>query len=792
MVIVLRGNFRSSVHRLFALYLLALAVWGIVIFGMRASPDIEHALSWDVWTPVLGMFISAILYHFSVRYTGTRIRRWLIPSLYLFCLIFTPLVARDLLITGMEVRPFGYAPVLGPLAPVYILFGLGLLIASLVTFINRYRTSAFAEQRNRYLYIITGIGISLLGGFFDVLPALGLPLYPGYIIGNITFCLVTTVAIVRHKLLDIHVVLRKGTAYALTTIIAAIPFVTVFIILAAVTTQEVPRWIYIILVIALAFLLPQLWRLVQRMVDKWFYRDRYDYLRALENFSRDIQSFTSLTTLGSTMVNLVVGVLRTSSVHLLLSLDASDRFVTVASAPASNATRNISLRSQSPLVKWLTRSRGTLSSQDLDCTPLLQCISLPEKQSLERAGVDLIAPLKTRSGDLSGILLLGRKLSQQPYTVEDHQLIYTLSSQMAVQLDNARLYNDVLRSRQNLERWLNSMTDCVLIVSTDYTIEFMNKTARDRFGDSLGQKCWKSLGMASMCPNCPVQHDIGDSSAGLHYTNNIRNREYDIAVAPLLNPDGSSSAIEVLRDVTERKRVEERERQLQQELHLSGHLASIGELAAGVAHEINNPLTGILGFSQRVLSTDEAVRHDLERVCNEAARAAKVVENLLTFARRREPKKEYADVNEVVARTLELKAYELRTSNIALAIELTPGLPEIILDVGQIQQVFLNIIMNAEQAMTEAHGGGKLSIKTEQIKRYIRISFTNDGPEIPKEHLQKLFDPFFTTRGERGGTGLGLSICHGIVREHGGRICARREPRKGVTFFVELPLTAAR
>ncbi len=247
----------------------------------------------------------------------------------------------------------------------------------------------------------------------------------------------------------------------------------------------------------------------------------------------------------------------------------------------------------------------------------------------------------------------------------------------------------------------------------------------------------------------------------------------------------------IIKDVTERRWAEEREKELQQELYLSSRLASIGELAAGVAHEINNPLTGIIGFSQRLLrkSTDETVKRDLERIHNEALRAAMVVQNLLTFARRHEPKKEYSDVNDILQKALELRAYELRTSNIEAVTDTAPSLPQIMADFHQIQEVFLNIILNAEQAMTEANCGGKLSIKTWKTKGYIRVSFTDNGPGIPAEQLDKVFDPFFTTRGERGGTGLGLSVCHGIMAEHGGRIYARSKPGEGTTFFIELPLT---
>jgi len=245
-------------------------------------------------------------------------------------------------------------------------------------------------------------------------------------------------------------------------------------------------------------------------------------------------------------------------------------------------------------------------------------------------------------------------------------------------------------------------------------------------------------------------------------------------------------------DLTDRKQAEEREKELQQELSIFSRLAAVGELAAGVAHEINNPLTGVLGFSERLLrkSTDEEVRQDLERIHNEAQRITKVMDNLRTFTRRREPEKQYSDINDILQMTLELRAYELRTGNIEVVTDFTPSLPEVEVNSHQIQEVFLNIILNAEQVMTEAHGGGKLTIKTGKIKDYVKISFTDDGPGIPAEHLDRLFDPFFTTRGEQGGTGLGLSVCHSIMAQHGGRLYVKSKPGEGATFFVKLPLTS--
>jgi signal transduction histidine kinase/CheY-like chemotaxis protein len=236
----------------------------------------------------------------------------------------------------------------------------------------------------------------------------------------------------------------------------------------------------------------------------------------------------------------------------------------------------------------------------------------------------------------------------------------------------------------------------------------------------------------------------------------------------------------------------ERERQMQQELIISSRLASIGKLAAGVAHELSNPLTAVVGFSQILLDRDvpEDIKEDLEMINEQAERVAKIVSNLLTFARQSKAEVQYIDINSIISRVLEMRAYEMRVNNIQVTTQFDSDLPRTMADIGQLQQVFLNIIINAEQAMTKAHRKGKLSIKTEHIESNgsIIVSIADDGPGIAKGNLDKIFDPFFTTKSAGEGTGLGLSICHGIIKAHNGRIYAKSKSGKGATFFVELPI----
>jgi len=259
----------------------------------------------------------------------------------------------------------------------------------------------------------------------------------------------------------------------------------------------------------------------------------------------------------------------------------------------------------------------------------------------------------------------------------------------------------------------------------------------------------------------------------------------DTSVAPLRNDQGEIIGFSgVGRDVTERKKIED-------QLILTDRLASIGQLAAGIAHELNNPLTAVIGFSDLLLERDLSadVKEDLGTINREAMRAINIVKGLLAFAREQRIEKALVDINSSIQRGLQLRSYEQRVSNIEVDARFAPALPQVMGNGAQLQQVFISIIVNAEQAMLEAHRRGKLTIVTERVGNIVRVSFTDDGPGISPDNMKQLFTPFFTTKEVGKGTGLGLSICHGIVTEHGGKLYAESELGEGATFVVELPIS---
>ena len=264
---------------------------------------------------------------------------------------------------------------------------------------------------------------------------------------------------------------------------------------------------------------------------------------------------------------------------------------------------------------------------------------------------------------------------------------------------------------------------------------------------------------------------------------------YEQEIVPMYDNKEQAGWLAILHDITQRKQMEKERLEMERKAQNAARLATIGEMAASIAHEINNPLTPALGFSELLMQRDlpEDIAADLDIIHQSTARAADVTKRLLSFARQSKPMRRLCSMNEIIESTLHLRAYHLQTSNVKVFMELDAEIQPIIADAGQLQQVFLNIIMNAEYVMGQSRGGNFL-IKTEKAEDIIRIYFKDDGPGIAKENLETIFLPFFTSRKSGEGTGLGLSICRDIVSEHKGKIYAESEPGKGAAFIIELPI----
>ncbi len=270
-------------------------------------------------------------------------------------------------------------------------------------------------------------------------------------------------------------------------------------------------------------------------------------------------------------------------------------------------------------------------------------------------------------------------------------------------------------------------------------------------------------------------------------------------------PPGNSAAtlnIEaIVRDVSERKKREDQARDGRYQMLQAEKMAALGQTISGVAHELNNPLATILSWSERLAerNVDDKTKQGLEVILGEAERSARIVRNLLTFARKRQTTRAMVDLNQVVRETLALRAYEQKVTNIQVVEALSTGLPEVFVDGHQIKQVLLNLIINAEQACLGAHGRGTIVVRTshDSERGSAVLEVSDDGPGIPDDRQGKVFDPFFTTKEVGHGTGLGLTVAYAISREHGGRIWLESKTesgknpsgKTGTSFFVELPIS---
>src|SRR5262249_51340254 len=253
----------------------------------------------------------------------------------------------------------------------------------------------------------------------------------------------------------------------------------------------------------------------------------------------------------------------------------------------------------------------------------------------------------------------------------------------------------------------------------------------------------------------------------------------------------------LVRDVSERKKLDDETRDLYHQLLQAEKMAALGQTISGVAHELNNPLATILSWAERLSqrsALEDSLRKGLETILSESERAARIVRNLLTFARKRQTTRAMVDVNQVVRETLALRAYDQRVSNIMVLDALAAGLPQVFADGHQIQQVLLNLVINAEQAMLTSNGRGTLVVRSwhDNKQESVILEINDDGPGIPEDVQPKIFDPFFTTKEVGKGTGLGLTVAYAIVQEHGGRIRIESRANSGASFFVELPVSGGK
>ncbi|MDY6892701.1 MAG: ATP-binding protein [Chloroflexota bacterium] len=464
------------------------------------------------------------------------------------------------------------------------------------------------------------------------------------------------------------------------------------------------------------------------------------------------------------------------------------------------------------------------------CERLSKAIELMQTASFDIALLDLNLP------DSKGISIVARILAENPkipvivltgtnseeigiqalksgaedYMVKGPDIQNSLTRAIRYAIERKRTTEALLDSEEKYSTLVELSNEGILLVK-DSAIIFANRQFYEITGleepDVIGKNYLELLsytpsnesdGESADCAETSIAKTINVTTergtARFHETSFIKESGeavwFEINTNPITYRGGPSELV-LLRDITKRKQVEQEKQFIEEQLQLASRLATVGELAAGVAHELNNPLAVIQMFAEFLKGDQElstTTRRDLDTIHKEALRAARITSNLLSFARKQRPEKVLLSVNTVLTESLPFEAYPTSNGKTEISMELEPDLPLTFADFYQIQQVFLNIIMNAQQAISEVQDKGKILIKTRKVGEMIQVSFTDNGPGIPEHDTDKIFDPFFTTKEVGKGTGLGLSICFGIIQRHGGYLYARNNPDRGTTFFVEIPI----
>ena len=578
---------------LFVGVLASLILWGLAVLGMRLSGEPRTALAWNRWTPVAIYLMFLFFYLFAREYTRARGERRFLVACYTvlaFAILAAPM---GFLVKDLRVEPYGYAPVPGVLAIPLGAVGLVVFSAAIRTLVHRYRMTTSDEERTRLLYLIAAACFPFVGALLDI--ASNLP--PVGIWANLVFCATCSIALLEYRLLDIPQVARRTLTYLVLGVMVALPYVLTLLVLQRLFGARLESfWGYLVTILFLALFLRPLYETAQRLVDRLFYRERYDALRALEQFGREAQHEVDLDVLSCRLTRLVTDALHATRTCLFLPTEDTETLRLASCDGLEPLPQRGSFSRRGALVRWMAERPEILAHRILDVEPQLQSLSRKERLLLESLEADLLVPVTTASGHLSGLLVLGGKRSHRSYSGEDRRLLEALGRQMAISLDNARLYSDAVRARHELERWLDGMDDSVVIVDHARTIRFLNRSAREHLGMSVGDPCWAVLGLGQRCDTCSLLDAWTGAAGSVRLSRSVGQREYEVVAAPLSNPDGERALISVLRDVTERNRFEEELRHSQEQLReLAVHQESVREdERAGIARELHDELGQLL------------------------------------------------------------------------------------------------------------------------------------------------------------------------------------------------------
>jgi len=672
-------------------------------------------------------------------------------------------------------------------------FALFSLITLGIIFNDNLRASNLIIKK-QLKWIVYGLGIGIIPFFlFYVIPFLfgQVPSKAAEltVVFQAIIPLTFAYSISRYRLVDLEFILKKAVTLISSYVVIAILYFIVSSQTRIFSENRLNVLILGILAIVLgATLFSPIKKLIQSLLDRAIYKRSYKYRKTLLSISQEISRERNLQKLSQSLLELIANALELEHIALLLTSDHEPSTFYVLKSRGKTPPSGTRIAIQYPLFQHL-KNAESVSYYTLTEKRELQ----REFQKLSSFGFFHFMPLRVEDKFI-GCLGMGKKADDTFLKSEDWELLRTISSSVALALENAYLYNQAHSRAMELERLkdyseniIESLTVGVAVLDQKGKIIGWNRIMEETFSQKkkeiLGKRMINVLGeknFSSLFPS-DTQHDFRLLSEISLDMPSGQKKIFDIAKTPLLdnrmNPYGT---VIVFEDVTEKI-------SLQQQLLTSEKLASIGLLSAGVAHEINTPLTGISSYVQILQKklNDSPNAQILEKIEMQTERVARIVKNLLNLSRNpAESSFHPVNIKECLEEIVSLIDYKLKNININLELDLSSIKP-IWAQGENLQQVFINIILNAIDAMPN---GGKLKIQLFQIENNAVVKIQDTGTGIKPQHLPHIFDPFFTTKGIGKGTGLGLSISYAVIKEHEGHITVESEAGKGSLFTIYIPM----
>ena len=791
-----RPNDPATLH----FFWLTVAFFGVLAFTPSGRYDlVDHFFDWaDL---VARLILPPLFLHFALVFperpnpwVRTSAGRATLPVMYAPAAI---LGLGRALIVGGGVRPGDPSGVLTAIEMISIVYLAGCLLAGLAIMTQALGRLRSVTARRQLRWIVWGSSVGALPFILlYVVPLLVGAVLPGMeytavLLGCIPLAFAS--ALVRYRLMDIEVIIKRGLVVtAVALVLGVIYGATVWLLEMLPGVRESRFWA-LLATLVVALVAPSLWKAIQAGLDRLYYRDRYDYRRALVSFTRDLNSDLDLQRLTRRLVDRIAETFAVDRIALFLPDPAGEpgRLVAVASGGFSGAVPAIEPGS----VLGARIADGQTVVVD-DPLPVRR-LGGAEGAAWREAGLFSFVPCVSNELTI-GLIALGRRPLGEPLSSEDMTLLGAVAGQAATALENARLYSqlqakadEVQRLHQFSDSVVESLSDGLVVVDLEDRVLRWNRRAEALVGVDRSRALGRRLGALFSRPFVDALASARRDSPGgaslfrlplVQTQGERRERLVNAALAPLKAADGPQVGwIIVIEDVTERANLEE-------QLRLSEKMAAIGLLAAGVAHEVNTPLTGISSFTQMLLErTDQADprKELLEKIERQTFRAAKIVNSLLSLARPSGGETQALDLNVTIGDVLSLLEHQFKMSRIQVRRDLAGG--EMIVQGVEykLQQVFLNLFLNARDAMPK---GGWLSVTSRTSDGHAIIEVGDTGVGIPAELLGRIYDPFFTTKPEGRGTGLGLSVTYGIVQEHGGSLVCESDVDQGTRFRLMLPL----